>query len=90
MPKGATCDGAPIKEEPCNESAFPVGQWIWNDWGQCNSSCGGGIRIRTVKECVPEGASCDGTQVKEEPCNEDECPEISSSYLPVGTIIACC
>ena len=88
LPKGAVCDEAPIKEEPCNENACPEGQWIWNDWGKCNSSCGGGIRIRTVRECVPEGASCDGAQVKEEPCNEDECPEVSSSYLPVGTIIS--
>ena len=88
IPEGSVCHDVSVVEEPCNTNTCPHGQWIWNDWSECSSSCGGGIKIKTASKCVPEGASCDESPIKEGNCNENACPEVPSSFLPVGTIIS--
>ena len=64
-----------------------AGKLSWNDWGNCDVSCGGGRRLRLAKECVPAYARCYDLPMLEEPCNPETCPELPSTYLPPGTII---
>ena len=67
------------------------GKLSWNQWGDCNVSCGGGLKLRTAKACVPSYARCYDMQIIEEVCNEESCPVIPegpSTYIPPGTIIS--
>ena len=64
------------------------GKLIWNDWGKCSLSCGGGIKLRTARRCTPEYAHCYELPIKEEPCNDQVCPEFPSTFFPPGTIIS--
>ena len=59
----------------------------WNDWGACSVTCGGGLKLRTARECVPEYARCYQLPILEEPCNPDNCPDVPSTYFPPGSII---
>ena len=51
----------------------------WSSWkeGQCNKTCGGGVKklTRTCSNPMPScgGSSCRGISVREEACNEDCC-----------------
>ena len=82
IPKGAICDGSPVKEESCGLDACPVGSWTWNEWGDCSNSCGGGTRIKIADQCLPQGAVCEEVPIKEEPCNENACPEGQWNWNP--------
>ena len=65
------------------------GKLDWNQWGNCDVSCGGGVKLKTAKSCVPSYAHCFGMQVIEEPCNQQACPANSMAYdVPPGTIIS--
>lgn len=66
------------------------GKFIWNDWGNCDVSCGGGIRLKTAKSCVPSYSYCFGIQIIEESCNSEVCPDADQIYsaIPPGTIIS--
>ena len=64
------------------------GKLSWNNWGNCDVSCGGGVRLRVAKSCVPDYALCNSLNVLEEPCNSEPCPDMPSTYLPPGTIIS--
>ena len=79
---GAECTHVPVLKESCNTAACSVGQWTWNDWDECSSSCGGGIRIRTAEQCLPKGAVCEEVPIKKETCNEDPCPEGQWNWNP--------
>ena len=87
VPDYAVCYGIQILERTCEVHACPIGQWSWNDWGQCSNSCGGGIRIKTADKCLPKGAFCEEAPVIEESCNQESCPG-PSTFLPPGTIVS--
>ena len=74
LPEGAVCSESPVREESCGSDACPLGSWTWNDWGECSNSCGGGTRIKTANQCLPEGALCEEVPILEETCNKDPCP----------------
>ena len=49
---------------------------MWETWGQCDKSCGGGSQQRKrehIKEAGNEGKPCDGEKNEMRICNENEC-----------------
>ena len=52
-------------------------QWgDWNDWGECSSSCDGGMRFRK-RSCIggnPNDAGCEGLFHQSEECMTQKCP----------------
>ena len=87
-PENAICNGIPILEEKCNQQVCPEGSWIWQEWGECSKSCGGGVRTRIPQSCQPAQAICYDVPILEEGCNYQSCPNMPSMYLPAGTIIS--
>ena len=56
----------------------------WNDWvqGDCDKSCGGGVRTdtRTVNVDAQHGGDeCQGPSSMEVSCNTQECPGVPNS-----------
>lgn len=54
------------------------GYWIiLQDWTNCTLKCGGGKQVRQLS-CVPpklNGKECQGTAIRERPCNTQPCPK---------------
>ena len=54
------------------------GYWIMlQDWSQCTQKCGGGKQVRQL-QCIPPkkgGRPCQGSSIRERPCNTQPCPE---------------
>ena len=52
-------------------------QWgDWNDWGECSSSCDGGMRFRK-RSCIggnPNDTGCEGLFHQSEECMTQKCP----------------
>ena len=47
---------------------------MWNRWGSCSKTCGGGIKTRT-RDCTQPlygGKNCVGEKIDTELCNTDE------------------
>ena len=73
---------------PSNNPPRPI-DCQWSDWikdGHCSKTCGGGIEkwYRTIKvQPRNRGKECNGTQYRENRCNEHTCPpsRISKYYL---------
>ena len=63
------------------------GKLRWHDWGNCDVSCGGGVRLLIAKECVPSYAHCYELPIQEKPCNTEECPYVPPHNIPIGSII---
>lgn len=56
------------------------GYWTsWSDWGACNASCGGGIRIKQ-RTCFHQDVGddallvCIGDDTENDTCNTNACP----------------
>ena len=71
----------PITRKYCNKEVCPKQyEWKSNEWGQCDRTCGGGVKLRTVN-CVVKGTSSpiDTRYCMEnkpsvvEPCSIQEC-----------------
>jgi len=78
---GAECTGPNTEIGPCNVEPCPR-DCVFNEWdqfGECSTSCGGGIHAttRTYKEAEHGGVGCnDANTTKEEECNAQSCPTI--------------
>jgi hypothetical protein len=71
------CPTETTKEQDCNTKCCPVDCEVSNfgPWGQCSTSCGGGIQTRSSVVITPP--SCGGRAcpylVEQQPCNTDRC-----------------
>ena len=63
------------------------GNWgSWSEYGQCSTSCGGGIKNKT-RSCdnprpIHGGQNCPGEDTETQPCNTHACPGIIIFKLP--------
>ncbi|XP_045352374.1 SCO-spondin-like [Leopardus geoffroyi] len=76
---GGTCPSDRLRSQPCFVQACPVaGVWaVWEAWGPCSVSCGGGHRSRR-RSCVDPppkngGAPCPGASQERAPCGLQPC-----------------
>lgn len=61
------------------------GEWKeWLEWGNCSTSCGGGLRHRQRLCDGPYygGDNCTGDDIDTESCSEQECPG-NHNYITV-------
>ena len=69
-----------VIDEDINEPGLGPndGYWIMlQDWSQCTQKCGGGKQVRQL-QCIPPkkgGKPCQGSPIRERPCNTQPCPE---------------
>ncbi|XP_017276034.1 hemicentin-1 isoform X1 [Kryptolebias marmoratus] len=77
---GRACAGADAQIQRCGTADCPVdGNWgLWQPWGHCSSSCGGGEKTR-VRLCNSPSASdggrpCPGDSTQLSRCNTQACP----------------
>ncbi|XP_074524022.1 hemicentin-1 [Halichoeres trimaculatus] len=77
---GRACAGADTQIQRCSTENCPVdGNWgLWQPWGECSASCGGGerSRIRLCNSPVPSngGRTCPGDSSQLSRCNPQACP----------------
>ncbi|CAE7251463.1 SSPO [Symbiodinium natans] len=61
----------------CNNTCLDC-QWSnWTEWGQCSTSCGGGVQSRSryvARPKVGEAEDCTGPLNETQACNEQSCP----------------
>ncbi|XP_039109837.1 SCO-spondin-like [Hyaena hyaena] len=76
---GGTCPPDTLRSQPCFVQACPVaGTWaVWEAWGPCSVSCGGGHRSRR-RSCMDPppkngGAPCPGASQERAPCGLQPC-----------------
>ncbi|XP_012589306.1 PREDICTED: SCO-spondin [Condylura cristata] len=76
---GGGCPSDRLHRQPCFVQACPVaGVWaVWEAWGPCSVSCGGGHRSRR-RSCVDPppkngGAPCPGASQEGAPCSLQPC-----------------
>nr|XP_044630662.1 SCO-spondin [Equus asinus] len=76
---GGSCPPDRLRSQPCFMQACPVaGAWaVWEAWGPCSVSCGGGHRSRR-RSCVDPppkngGAPCPGASQERAPCGLQPC-----------------
>ncbi|KAK7506180.1 hypothetical protein BaRGS_00002292, partial [Batillaria attramentaria] len=80
---GASCDGLPFEQTPCNQNIQCPVDGGWSDWfpaSSCSATCGtGGTQFfyRTCTNPVPAygGSYCNGAHYEPRPCSADvTCP----------------
>ncbi|XP_023195302.1 hemicentin-1 [Xiphophorus maculatus] len=77
---GRACGGADSQMQKCSTADCPVdGNWsLWQAWGGCSSSCGGGerTRVRLCNNPPPSngGRPCPGDPTQLSRCNNQACP----------------
>lgn len=70
--------GCPTKRCQINNVPVVNGQWsVWSTWSACTQTCGGGISQRE-RQCE-NGKACEGSSTESRICNENPCPQASSS-----------
>uniref|UniRef100_A0A3B5LKZ5 Hemicentin 1 n=1 Tax=Xiphophorus couchianus TaxID=32473 RepID=A0A3B5LKZ5_9TELE len=76
---GRACGGADSQMQKCSTADCPDGNWsLWQAWGGCSSSCGGGerTRVRLCNNLPPSngGRPCPGDPTQLSRCNNQACP----------------
>jgi len=79
---GAPCEGPRVMTQTCNpdcnkEPANCVFD-DWQDWSECDTSCGGGQQFRMRDISIPSderGTPCTGETKSVQPCNDEPCHE---------------
>ncbi|XP_061594740.1 hemicentin-1 [Cololabis saira] len=77
---GRACAGADAQMQRCSTANCPVdGNWgLWQSWGECSASCGGGerTRLRLCNSPSPSngGRPCPGDSTQVSRCNPQACP----------------
>ncbi|KAL1022832.1 hypothetical protein UPYG_G00032950 [Umbra pygmaea] len=77
---GRACAGADSQIQRCSTVNCPVdGNWgLWQPWGECSASCGGGerTRVRLCNSPSPsnKGHACPGDSTHLSRCNGQPCP----------------
>ncbi|XP_061153333.1 hemicentin-1 isoform X4 [Syngnathus typhle] len=88
---GRACAGADAQIQRCNTGVCPAdGNWgLWQSWGECSASCGGGqrTRVRLCNNPSPSngGRSCPGDSSQLSRCNLEACP--GGPQMARGSII---
>jgi len=65
------------EETKLNTHPCPCIWGQWEDWGECNTSCGGGSKTRlrpVVQNATNSGEECEGSNSETTSCNPDPCP----------------
>ncbi|XP_046550815.1 SCO-spondin-like [Haliotis rubra] len=75
---GSNCEGESQQTRQCSTQECPVDSyWLpWEQWGECNTTCGGGNqrRLRTCQEGLNGGRNCNGPAEDFQTCNTHACP----------------
>ena len=76
---GKPCKGSTTKISKCNTKCCPVDcKWgLWEAFGRCSASCGGGMQTRKRKIALSAkcgGAPCSGESQEKQKCNLKCCP----------------
>ncbi|MED6275796.1 Hemicentin-1, partial [Characodon lateralis] len=77
---GRACAGADSQMQKCSTADCPVdGNWgLWQPWGGCSASCGGGerTRVRICNSPSPSngGRPCPGDPTQLSRCSNQACP----------------
>ena len=91
---GKVCEGATEETQACNIKPCPVdgGFSNWGAFGECDKTCGTGVRkrSRTCTNPAPanEGKACEGPSEEEEKCNTQPCP-VDGGFTEWGQFEAC-
>lgn len=69
-------------------SDAPTSSWSnWGSWSACSRTCNGGTRSR-LRTCVG-GSNCQGSNIQEEPCNRQSCPQVVPRWSQWGSWSGC-
>ncbi|XP_067679122.1 A disintegrin and metalloproteinase with thrombospondin motifs adt-1-like isoform X3 [Haliotis asinina] len=75
---GSNCEGESQQTRQCSTQECPVdAYWLpWEQWGECDTTCGGGNqrRLRTCQEGLNGGRKCTGPSEDFQTCNTHACP----------------
>ncbi|XP_077998468.1 uncharacterized protein LOC144451485 isoform X2 [Glandiceps talaboti] len=78
---------APVEHEDTPSSSEDSNDWSdWRRGSECSATCGGGEMV-CHRTCNTED-SCEGPKVKSATCNEDPCPELDQSTLPLSASLS--
>ncbi|XP_053388670.1 semaphorin-5B-like [Mercenaria mercenaria] len=82
---GDHCFGESREDRICMPGACADGGWsLWENWGSCTESCGGGVRTRSRSCTNPSpsliGRSCVGDYTEVSTCNRTACPEHNVAF----------
>ncbi|KAI6173773.1 CRE-ADT-2 protein [Aphelenchoides besseyi] len=76
------CDGSGTQRMACNVKECSQTWNNWGQWSECSRLCGRGIRSRS-RNC-PWGATCPGSAVEQNYCNEQACTSTAANSLWSG------
>nr|XP_018669341.1 SCO-spondin-like [Ciona intestinalis] len=87
---GPGCEGGEVKVDPCNLGECVVAWQPWGPWGECNVTCGGGVKVRTrlCDNGMPGDVGCEGLTINENTCNlascaqQDRCSGLVNLHVP--------
>lgn len=93
QPTDHDCEGKYVQKEVCTTGICPAyGRWTtWAKWGACDTSCGGGLQLRT-RQCLKSSSvdiDCYGDSTQQQSCNGWDCPDCGTSCA-IGTLNGAC